>query len=106
MPSVDTHAPGSFCWIELGTTDQNAAKQFYGSLLGWKSNDFPMGPSGVYTIFQVDGRDAAAGYTLNAEMLKMHVPPHWMLYIAVTSAERLRPKRRSSAASSGCLRSV
>jgi hypothetical protein len=25
MAEVTSHAPGAFCWIELGTTDQNAA---------------------------------------------------------------------------------
>ncbi|MGI8989696.1 MAG: VOC family protein [Bryobacteraceae bacterium] len=87
MPNVDHHAPGSFCWIELGTTDQNAAKNFYGSLFGWKANDFPMGPNEYYTMFQLDGRDAAAGYSLRADQHAQGVPPHWMLYIAVASAD-------------------
>src|SRR5437879_5594293 len=42
MANIDRHEPGSFCWIELATTDPNAAKAFYASLFGWKSNDFPM----------------------------------------------------------------
>ena len=92
MASIDTHAPGTFCWIELGTTDQNAAKQFYGSLFGWAANDFPMGPSELYTIFQLDGRDAAAGFTLNAEMRSRGVPPHWMLYVATASADESADK--------------
>jgi predicted enzyme related to lactoylglutathione lyase len=87
MANIEKHAPGSFCWIELGTTDQEAAKAFYGSLFGWKANDFPMGPSEVYSIFQLEGRDAAAGFTLNAEMKAQGVPPHWMLYISVASAD-------------------
>ncbi len=87
MPNVDTHAPGSFCWIELGTTDQSAAKNFYGSLFGWKPNDFPMGPNDYYTMFELDGRNAAAGYTLKPDQRAQGVPPHWMLYIAVSSAD-------------------
>jgi predicted enzyme related to lactoylglutathione lyase len=87
MPTVDKHAPGSFCWIELGTSDQNAAKNFYGSLFGWKAMDVPMGPAGVYTLFQLEGRDAAAGYTLRPDQRSHGVPPHWMIYIAVKSAD-------------------
>jgi len=64
MPNIDKHAPGTFCWVELSTTDQDAAKRFYGSLFGWSAVDFPMGPSGVYTMFKYEGRDAAAGYTM------------------------------------------
>jgi uncharacterized protein len=88
MPNIDHHVPGSFCWIELGTTDQSAAKRFYGSLFGWTANDFPMGPSAFYTMFQIDGRDAAAGYTLRPDMIAQGVPPHWMLYVAVESVDQ------------------
>jgi uncharacterized protein len=86
MPHIDQHPPGAFCWIELGTSDQAAAKNFYGTLFGWSANDMPMGPEGVYTIFQLEGRDAAAGYTLHPERQK-GVPPHWMLYIGVANAD-------------------
>ena len=60
MTNIDKHPAGSFCWIELATTDQTAAKNFYGSIFGWSPNDNPMGPGEVYMIFQLDGRDAAA----------------------------------------------
>jgi uncharacterized protein len=87
MTNIDKHPAGSFCWVELGTSDQNAAKSFYGSIFGWTPNDMPMGPDGVYTIFRLDGRDAAAGYTLRADQVAQHVPPHWMLYIQVDNVE-------------------
>ena len=87
MAIIEKHAPGSFCWIELATTDQVAAKTFYSSLFGWTANDFPMGPNDLYTIFKLEGRDAAAGYTLRPDDRAKGVPPHWMLYIQVESAD-------------------
>lgn len=87
MPNIDKHAVGSFCWIELGTPNQNAAKNFYSSLFGWRASDTPTGPGSVYTIFKLEGRDAAAGYTLMPEQQAVGVPPHWMLYVSVESAE-------------------
>jgi predicted enzyme related to lactoylglutathione lyase len=87
MPNIDHHAPGSFCWIELATTDQDAAKSFYGALFGWKANDIPMGPDEVYTMFELDGREAAAGFTLRSDQKDHGVPPHWMVYIAVANAD-------------------
>ena len=87
MSYIDSHPPGSFCWIELATTDQPAAKSFYQSLFGWTPNDMPMGPDDFYTIFRLEGRDAAAGYTLRPEQRAQNVPPHWMLYIRVASAD-------------------
>jgi predicted enzyme related to lactoylglutathione lyase len=88
MTNVDKHAPGSFCWIELATTDQNAAKSFYSSLFGWAANDNPMGPGEVYTVFQINGRDAAAGYTLRKDQRERGVPVHWTLYICSDSADQ------------------
>jgi len=87
MTNIDTHPAGSFCWIELGTTDHAAAKKFYGALFGWTPNDAPMGPGGVYTMFRLDGRDAAAGYELNPAQRAQHVPPHWMLYVLVQNVD-------------------
>ena len=43
--NIENHKPGSFCWLELGTTDQNAAKKFYGALFGWTPEDTPMAVS-------------------------------------------------------------
>jgi len=87
MPNIDKHAAGSFSWIELATSDQTAAKSFYSNLFAWQAVDFPMGPDQHYTIFQIDGRDAAAGYTIDGPMKEMGVPPHWGLYVATESAD-------------------
>lgn len=86
MPNVDQHAPGSFCWFELGTTDQAAAKTFYQSLFGWTSQDFPMGDIGSYTMFRMDGRDVGAAYTLDPQRYQ-GIPPFWMLYVSVENAD-------------------
>jgi predicted enzyme related to lactoylglutathione lyase len=87
MVNTDKHAPGTFCWIELATTNQLAAKSFYNSLFGWVANDIPMGPDLVYTIFKLEGRDAAAGFTIPREERAQGIPPHWGLYVAVDSAD-------------------
>jgi len=87
MPNVDQHAPGTFTWVELATTDQTAAKSFYMSLFGWTENTQPIGPNDFYTIFKINGRAAAAGYTMRADERAMGIPSHWNLYIAVANAD-------------------
>ena len=87
MAHVDNHAPGAFSWIELGTSDQHAAKHFYTNLFGWTFQDNPMGPDDVYTMFGLDDRNVAGAYTLHERNNPMHVPPHWNVYITVASAE-------------------
>ncbi len=92
MPKIEKHAPGAFCYIELSTSDQNAAKKFYTSLFGWSIKEFPMGPGDIYTMFQVDGADAAACYTARPEERAQGVPPHWNLYIATANADETAKK--------------
>src|SRR5215471_8718365 len=86
MPKIEKYPAGAFCWVELGTTDQSSAKNFYSSLFGWTPTDFPMGPGETYTIFKLNNGDAAAAYTMRAEERSM-APPHWNLYISVASAD-------------------
>jgi uncharacterized protein len=87
MTNIDQHPAGSFCWIELATSDQRAAKSFYEALFGWTPNDIPMGSEDYYTIFRLNSRDAAAACTLRPDQVVQHVPPHWMLYIAVDDVD-------------------
>jgi len=87
MANIDKHNAGSFCWIELHTTDQPAAKTFYHALFGWDSKDEPMGPNDFYTMFNLQGRYAAAGCTLRPDERSQSIPPHWMIYIAVDNAD-------------------
>src|SRR5271157_5596333 len=90
MPCIEKHAPGSFCWMELATTDQAAAKAFYSSLFGWQPIDMPMGPDEYYTMFNLNGGQVGAAYTIKPHM--GGAPPHWGLYIAVTSADETAAK--------------
>lgn len=46
-----------------------------------------MGPNDFYTIFKLEGRDAAAGCTLRPEQRTQGVPPHWMIYVTVDNAD-------------------
>jgi predicted enzyme related to lactoylglutathione lyase len=92
MPNVERHAPGEFCWIELATSNQNAAKSFYTALFGWTVQDFPMGPGQVYSMFQLQGRDAGGAFAIGAEESAAGVPPHWQLYVAVASADESAKK--------------
>ena len=87
MANIDKHAPGDFCWIELATTDQTAATGFYSKIFGWTFKDYPIGPNEVYTVFQVQERDAAAGCRLRLDQLSRGIPPHWNLYVAIESAD-------------------
>jgi predicted enzyme related to lactoylglutathione lyase len=88
----NAHAPGTFCWIELGTSDAAGARSFYTQLFGWGVNEFPMGDMGNYYIFQKDGADTAAMYQIGAQQEGM--PPNWLSYVAVASADASTEKAK------------
>jgi predicted enzyme related to lactoylglutathione lyase len=82
------YAPGTFCWEELTTTDQGAAKAFYGALLGWEFDDRPVGDGGyVYSMAQVEGKNVAAIATQPDQQREAGVPPMWNSYVSVESAD-------------------
>jgi predicted enzyme related to lactoylglutathione lyase len=81
------HPAGSFCWFELGTTDQNGAKAFYGALFDWTADDTPMDEGTVYTIFKLAGEDVGAAFTLPEVVLGGGARPHWLPYVAVDNVD-------------------
>src|SRR6185295_17517171 len=92
QPQIE-NAPGSFCWIELATTDGEAAKKFYRGLFGWEAQDNPMGPGMVYTMLKLNGKDVGALYKKGEEMKQ--VPTHWASYVSVESADEVAAKAKS-----------
>lgn len=93
MTVTNSHAPGTFSWIELGTSNTTGAKAFYTDLFGWTVNEIPMGEMGIYYIFQKSGRDAAAMYQQGPD--QEGIPPHWLSYVAVSSADAAAEKAAS-----------
>jgi predicted enzyme related to lactoylglutathione lyase len=78
-------AEGVFVWDELHTSDVEAAKAFYGEVVGWTASDTDMGESGTYTIFESAGAQRAGCMSLfpGAE-----APPHWLTYLGTDDVDR------------------
>lgn len=85
MPKVSKHPHGAFCWAELITTDQPAAKSFYTKLFGWTFDDSPMGNDTFYTMLKLDGSNVGALYQRGKE--QQNIPPHWNCYVAVNNVD-------------------
>jgi uncharacterized protein len=82
-----SHQPGTFSWPELSTSDQKSGVAFYRSLFGWDVNEQPMGPTEVYSMFQLRGKPVGAAATQQAAEKQAGVPPHWNSYVTVSNAE-------------------
>ena len=95
MPQVTEYKPNTFCWPELSTSDTAAAKKFYGDLLGWSFHDEEVGPDAVYTMGLKGDKAVGALYALNEEMKSQGVPPNWLSYVSVASADETAKKAKT-----------
>lgn len=83
MGERTSYAPGTHSWVDLATTDTEAAKRFYTELLGW--DDVREGDAGegrTYGMVVVGDKTAAGLFRSEDEM-----PPHWNCYVTVESAD-------------------
>jgi hypothetical protein len=92
MSEVQAHAPGTFCWADLATTDAEGAKKFYTELFGWEANDLPAGEAGTYTMLQKEGKSVCALYGMEKQMRAAGLPPFWQTYVCVKRADQTAEK--------------
>lgn len=87
MGDRTSYAPGTFSWVDLGTTDPDSVKSFYGDLFGWTCEDQPIPGGGSYTMCRIDGADVAALSLQRDEERSQGIPPHWNNYVTVEDLE-------------------
>lgn len=85
MSERSGYASGEFCWVDLATTDVEAATRFYRDLLGVEAEPAP-GPfeeAGGYGFFTKNGK-MVAGY---GPIMQQGQPPAWSSYVKVEDAD-------------------
>ncbi len=87
MADRESYAPGTPSWVDLATSDQPAAKSFYGELFGWTYDDLPVGDDVFYSMATIRGANVAAISPQQAEQTAAGVPPHWQMYITVADVD-------------------
>ncbi|MGA6166725.1 VOC family protein [Amycolatopsis magusensis] len=90
MPLRTTYAQGTPNWVDLQTSDQEAAKAFYGRLLGWEFNDEPVPGGSTYSMALKNGSEAAAIAPQTAEQRGRS--PMWNTYFAVEDVDATAAK--------------
>jgi predicted enzyme related to lactoylglutathione lyase len=93
MTEMTAYTPGTFCWIDLSTSDAVAAKKFYTELFGWTAVDMPVGPGMTYTMLQIDGKEVAALYQQGEH--EQGIPPHWNSYVSVANADEIAARAKA-----------
>jgi len=92
MPARDSYAQGTPNGVDLQTTDQAAAKDFYGGLFGWTFDDQPMDAGAVYSIAEIGDAQVAAIAPQSPELKAAGAPPMWNTYLAVDSVDDVTAK--------------
>jgi uncharacterized protein len=84
MSERTSYEPGTPCWIDLGTPDQDAAAEFYGALFGWRVvADENAEQTGGYRVATL--REKAIGGVM--KLMEEGQPPSWSTYVAVEDAD-------------------
>ena len=87
MAARTSYAEGTPNWVDLQTTNQDAAKAFYAGVFGWTYDDQPMPQGPVYSMAMLRGNPVAAIAPQPPEMAAAGAPPMWNTYIAVDSVD-------------------
>lgn len=85
--------PGSMSWTELYTTDAGSAKEFYGALFGWQTQDMELpGGSGTYHLVTPagEGPERMQGGIMQVPGEQLTLTrglPYWHPVFAVTDCD-------------------
>jgi uncharacterized protein len=83
MGDRTSHDAGTISWSDLATTDQDAAKEFYGGLFGWEYDEQPIDDDTTYSMGKLGDRTAAAISPQQSSESEQGIPPHWNVYVTV-----------------------
>ncbi|WP_037576072.1 VOC family protein [Phaeacidiphilus oryzae] len=84
MDKPTTHTP---CWVELGTSDPEAAKRFYAAVFGWRAATDPRPEAGGYTILHLGESTADAPVAALMGLMGEGQPTAWSIAFSVTDAD-------------------
>jgi uncharacterized protein len=90
------YAPGTPSWVELSSSDPDAAATFYREVMGWQATDpGPVEETGGYRMFQQDGKNVGG---LMGHMQEGQ-PTAWSTYVSVADADDTASKVKAAGGS-------
>jgi len=90
------YAPGTPAWVELSSSDPDAAATFYREVMGWQATEpGPVEETGGYRMFQQDGKNVGG---LMGHMQEGQ-PTAWSTYVSVADADDTASKVKAAGGS-------
>lgn len=87
MPMRTGYAHGVPSWVDLGTSDVEGAKRFYGAVFGWEADDRPTDQGVPYTMFTKGGKTVAGMGPIPPDQAAAGMPPMWNTYLNVDNVD-------------------
>jgi uncharacterized protein len=85
---MNTVTPGTPTWVDLGSPNVDASRQFYAQLFGWTADVSDDPQFGGYTTFKKDGKAVAGAGPLSDD----GQTPAWSTYLATDNADAVAAK--------------
>lgn len=79
--------PGAISWMELMTTDPQAAKAFYSNVLGWEIQDGSINAEDSYDLFKPRGAQGPVGGIMKMPAECKSPMPVWGMYVTVEDVD-------------------
>jgi uncharacterized protein len=92
MADQTAAAIGTPIWVDLQSSDPDAAKRFYGALFGWDAETVP--DAGGYAFFRKGGKMVAGVGPIMGDPSQQ--PSAWSTYIGTTDAAAIAQKVRDA----------
>jgi predicted enzyme related to lactoylglutathione lyase len=87
MGKRTSYRPGTFSWVDLATSDPNAARSFYSGLFGWEPDDGDAADGVTYTTCRLGGEAVCGIFAMPEEMRDAGAPSRWNSYVTVADAD-------------------
>jgi hypothetical protein len=78
---------GSITWQDLTIENADQVRDFYSAVVGWEARGEDMGGYSDYHMIPRGGSASAAGIC-HSRGISADLPPQWLIYISVESAEK------------------
>ncbi len=85
MSERTSYAPGTPCWVDLGSPDLDAAVEFYSGLFGWEVPELPNSAADRRLPPGEKGRQADVAGMM--PLMQEGQPPAWSSYVSVADAD-------------------
>ena len=73
---------GKVTWVDLSVADATGLCDFYKAVVGWEPRPVKMGDYDDFNM-NIPGTDQTAAGICHARSQNAHLPPQWLIYVAV-----------------------